>query len=80
LNASRPRNALHFIYEIGREKLLDDAVEEGRVSRNTFADIGTGGEKVEEADGGREVVLRQGGVVEGRFVAGLVFHESIEVL
>ena len=48
--------------------------------RDAFADIGTGGKEIEEADGSREVVLRQGGIVKGRVVAGLVFEESGEVL
>ena len=75
-----PLNVLHAFYKIGCEKLLDNTVDEGRVCCDAFADIGILAEVIEEADCSREVVLRQGGVVEGRFITGLVFDESGEVL
>ena len=80
MSAARSLDALHAIYKVGREKLLDNAVGEGRVCCDAFADVGAGGEEVEEAEGSREVVLRQGGIVEGRVIAGLVFEENGEVL
>lgn len=47
---------------------------------NSFADIGVAGEEVEEEDGGREVVLWIGRIVEGRLVTDLVGNEGIDVL
>jgi len=77
---ARPRNTLHAVFKVGGEKLLDDIVDEVGVCRDTFADIGTHVQEVEEADDSGEVVLWQGGVVEGRLIAGLVFKESGEIL
>ena len=73
-------NILHAIYKIGYEKLLDNAVDEGRVCRDAFADIRISTEEIEEADGSREVVLRQGGIVKDRVFASLVFEENSQVL
>ena len=80
MGTPRPRNALHTIYKVGCEKVLHNIVHDGWVCCDAFADIGVHVEKVEEAYGSQEVVLRQGGVVKSRFVAGLVFDKSVEIL
>jgi len=76
----RPNNGFHSIFEVGCEELLDDVVQEGGVLCGAFADVWIAGEEVEEYKGRRHVVLWEGGVVEGSFVARLILNESIDVL
>ena len=76
----RSNNGFHSIFEVGSEEFLYEIVHESWCLRGAFADVWISGQEIEEDEGGRDVVLWEGGVVEDRLIARLVFDEGIDVL